>query len=1628
MEPGQPLDLEGEEMLEAARRIALALDASYLPVQGPPGSGKTWIGARMIVELISAGRRVGIAATSHKAICNLMDAVCEHAGGLRLEIRAMQRAPEDQRCGAEIVRWAKDNPAVDAAVAAGEVDVVAGTSWLFAREAMEGAFDTIFIDEAGQMSLADVVAIGTAARNVVLLGDPQQLAHPSQGVHPPGSGASALDHILDGRQTIPRQDGLFLDTTFRMHPDVCGFISEIAYEGRLNSDPGCAIQALEEAEPVGGTGIRHIAVEHQGNRTVSREEISVVAALVKGLLGRRWTDAKGHDRSLRLEDILVVAPYNAQVDRVQVAIPAGCAAGTVDRFQGQEAPVVIYSLATSAPEDMPRQMEFLYSLNRLNVAISRARGLAILVCSPELLRIRCRRPEQMRLANAFCRLVEHSRSRIPPASRITHTLTTMTNEGDGAAAAELSNAKVGFETALAGEGGKLGSGVRLEDLTPGATLRGVTPGELSTVVAVRWHGSNAITLTFRDPGGGVHERLLYRDHEPSLSLVASAAAYAFDGDPGLFRVAAEALRIRMAARFDPMLAVTTSDLDPLPHQIKAVYGELLPRTPLRYLLADDPGAGKTIMAGLYIKELLLRGDLARCMIVAPGSLVDQWQEELLDKFSLRFELLTRSMIDESLDGGVFDRHPLLIARMDQLSRDEDLQARFEQSDWDLIVVDEAHRMSAHYYGAELKTTKRYDLGRILGKVARHLLLMTATPHAGKEEDFQLFMALLDADRFEGRYRDAVHSIDTEGLMRRMIKEDLYTFDGKPLFPERFAYTVPYQLSEGEQQLYEAVTQYVREQMNRAERLKAAGEGRRGNTVGFALTILQRRLASSPEAILRSLERRRKRLEQTRQDSLAEQGAGDAGVKRRLAELLGRTVDLDEDSADDLTGEELENSEEDVVDAASAATTIAELDAEIAILADLEELARRVRHAGTDKKWTELRTLLLDQEAMYEPDGTRRKIIIFTEHRDTLNYLEEKIRSEIFGKDEPVVSIHGGVRREQRRAIQELFRQDKDTEVLVATDAAGEGLNLQRAHLMVNYDLPWNPNRIEQRFGRIHRIGQAEVCHLWNLVATETREGAVFQRLLEKMEEQRRAYKGRIFDVLGESFEGKPLRDLLIEAIRYGDQPEVRDRLNKVIDDQVAEGLDQLLAERALFRDGMADADVQELRLHMEEARARRLQPFYVQAFFAEAFRLLGGRMSPREAGRFEITHVPAEVRDRDRQVGIGGPVLRKYERICFEREHVRDAESIKADLVAPGHPLLDSVLDLMIERYGVLLKQGTILIDGNDQLEEPRLLVAVSQEIHDGHRPPRTVSKRFDFVEIGRGGEAASTGPAPYLDYRQPTTEEAPLLSGIASEAWLAGGPEEIAVNWAVEHGVSAHLSEVEVRVKSYVTRARTQVKQRLTQEINYWDARHADLLDQQAAGKQLKIRPETAEKRARDLERRLEKRMGELAADEALSPLPPVIAGGALVVPQGMLARLAGQRDQPVATYAKETAEVDRRAVAAVMAAERSLGREPHEMSHNNPGYDIRSLTNDGHWVFIEVKGRILGADDFSVTRNEVLYGKNADRYRLALVSVHPDGPEQEELRYLIDPFKGLEFGDFAADAVRGSWHDMWERGGPPS
>ena len=1187
-------------------------------------------------------------------------------------------------------------------------------------------------------------------------------------------------------------------------------------------------------------------------------------------------------------------------------------------------------------------------------------------------------------------------------------------------------------------------GARLEDLTVGALVHGLSAAGPVTVVATKWHGSVALTLTCRDAAGNVSERVLYRDDEPALRVETSTRGWSFDADGDLFRLAAEARRIQLAHLFDPMLAISLSQVDPLPHQIQAVYGELLPRQPLRYLLADDPGAGKTIMAGLYAKELILRGDLAKCLVVAPGGLVGQWQEELYDKFDLTFEILTRDAIESSLSANPFAEKNLLIARLDHLSRNEDLQAKLAETDWDLIVVDEAHRMAAHWFGGEVKETRRYQLGKLLGGITRNLLLMTATPHAGKEEDFQLFLALLDGDRFEGRFRDGAHTVDVSDLMRRMIKEKLLRMDGRPLFPERIASTVPYELSPLEQALYDEVTTYVTEEMNRADRLAAEGEGRRGNRVGFALTVLQRRLASSPEAIYQSLRRRRERLEKDLIDArtkarIAAQGPSTSRIERLLAELErpGRTNEEEDDQfddrVDDLAEDEREELEEELVDSASAARSADELEYEIATLRRLEDLAGRVRASGSDRKWTELVAILDERPEMRHVDGSRRKLIVFTEHRDTLNYLVQRLRDRL-GRPEAVVSIHGGVTREERRAVQERFTQDKECLVLVATDAAGEGLNLQRAHLLINYDLPWNPNRIEQRFGRVHRIGQTEVCHMWNLVAEDTREGQVYLTLLAKLEEQRKALSGQVFDVLGEAFRGAPLRDLLLRAIRYGDQPEVREAINQVIDARVGDGLAELIDAHALASDVLGETQLERIRAQMEEAEARRLQPHYIRSFFLEAFALLGGRIVEREKGRFEIRHVPQDLRERDRQIGIGVPVLRAYERVCFDKEQVRVPGKPVAELLAPGHPLLDVVLDVTLERHRRVLTQGAVLVDDRDLGTEPRVLVLLEHAIADG-RPDgrgtgrRVISRQMQFVDLRPDGTYSTSDAAPYLDLRRAEPEQTAAAERLLSESsWLARDLEDAAFDVAVTDAIPAHLTRVRLHTTVRVQKVRAAVHERLTREINHWDHRANELDAEVQRGKQPKMNPDRARQRADDLAGRLKRRMEELAQQEELHALPPSVTGAALVMPAGLL-QPATAAD--AASRARETARVERRAVDAVLATEDALDRLPREMPHNNPGYDIVSSTTDRHLLFLEVKGRIAGADTVTITRNEILTSLNTDRWILALVEVAdgPDGRPADTVRYLHHPFRGqLDDLGFKETSRTFPWRQLWDAAGTPS
>ena len=1149
--------------------------------------------------------------------------------------------------------------------------------------------------------------------------------------------------------------------------------------------------------------------------------------------------------------------------------------------------------------------------------------------------------------------------------------------------------------------------LKLEDIKKDAQIRGIQSEEIVRIVQVEPVGDAAISVYYKDSQGKLGEQMLFRSDEARLELAVAGRPWSFDAPGAEFKLGLEAHRITQAALFDPMMAVHTSNVEPLPHQISAVYEHMLPKQPLRFVLADDPGAGKTIMAGLLIRELLMRADAKRILIVSPGSLTEQWQDELLEKFGVTFDIFSREKQEQSASGNYFEDSDQLICRLDQLSRNDEYQDKLKKTEWDLIIVDEAHKLSASYFGSKVTKTKRFQLGELLGSITRHFLLMTATPHNGKEEDFQIWLSLLDGDRFYGKFREGAHKVDVTDMMRRMVKEELLKFDGTPLFPERRAYTANYELSEMEASLYERVTTYVREEMNRADNL----DGQKKNNVGFALTMLQRRLASSPEAIYQSLKRRRKRLE----DRLAEtklmargQSARGNGIAETVLEYgVKKKIDLSEnfDELDeDLSAEEYELYAEQVVDQASAAETIPELEAEISSLISLEHQALTVVQSGNDKKWEELSCLLQDKPEMFTASGSRRKLIIFTEHKDTLNYLVARI-SSMFGNTNAVRTISGGTNRDERRKIQEEFRNDPEVIVLIATDAAGEGVNLQNANLMVNYDLPWNPNRLEQRFGRIHRIGQTEVCHLWNIVANETREGEVFQKLFDKIEIEKAALGGKVFDVLGEAFDNVSLKELLVQAIRYGDDPKVKAKMNEVIEGALdSDHLKEIIRRNALVDQHMGLEELYAVKEEMEKAEARKLQPYFIRAFFTEAFQTLGGEFRGRESGRYEVRHVPAAIRERDRIIGESRtPVLKKYERICFEKQHVRQNGKPMADMIHPTHPLMHATTDLVLQAHRTKLKQGAVLVDPNDDSTEPKVLFMVDHTVRESSQNGAVASRRLQFVQIDALGNATNAGWAPHLDLQPIDDYDRKLVSDVLNASWLNGNLESLALNQASKELVPEHYAEVKGRRERQADKTMAAVNERLVKEINYWSDRYIKLQDDLSAGKQPRMQPEMARRRVDELTARLEQRKAELTALKNVVSSTPVVIGGALIIPQGLLSLRKGETQFAVDAAAR--ARVEKVAMQAVMQAEQSFGHTVTDVGAQKCGWDVTSrppvnadgsIKPDRH---IEVKGRAKGQTTITVSRNEIIYGLNqADKFILAIVIV--DENSHEGPFYIRNPF----------------------------
>ncbi len=1043
----------------------------------------------------------------------------------------------------------------------------------------------------------------------------------------------------------------------------------------------------------------------------------------------------------------------------------------------------------------------------------------------------------------------------------------------------------------------------------------------------------------------------------------------FGGDPLKFRLALEAWRIRLAYEYDPHLAVSVSQIDPLPHQLEAVYQYLLPRARIRFLLADDPGAGKTIMAGLLLKELKLRGLCERALIVTPANLTDQWRREMKDKFGEVFEVVRRGSIDALYGRNIWEERSQIITSIDFAkphSRDPIRNATFESlkdARWDLVFVDEAHKMAAYLYGAEKRESDRYKLGKALSERADNMVLLTATPHKGDPENFRLLLQLLDREAFESpdSVPAALRDLRNPILLRR-VKEDMVFFprpgEAKPraIFPPRHVKTLAFRLSPPEHVLYEAVTRYVEEQSDRAARL-----GERGRLLGFTLALLQRRLASSTRAIRRSLERR--------YDKLSE-----AKVKVTEVSSLPKLPE-EVDDIDELTEEDRWK-----LEAEWERVTVAQNAQELAWeCSELEQLIVLAKKVETEKAETKLQELhnLLTSEGFSQKD---RKLLVFTEHKDTLDHLLEALKEWGFS----TTQIHGGMRlgdetlANTRIWAEKQFKDPEGAQIMVATEAAGEGINLQFCSFMVNYDLPWNPNRLEQRMGRIHRYGQTHDVFVFNLVARDTREGDVMQLLLEKIEEIRKSMgNDRVYDVVSEVFPGARLdqmfREALARQIDWEDIPrfvEANLSVEKVraLLDATQEGL----ATRHVDLQGVLDAD--------RRSRERGLIPEYVERFFVEAFTSLGGTAEHRTDGLVRVERVPASIQQSTPELKRKyGPVNKEYRKVTFRKEILK--RQADTTFVGPGHPLFESVVEEILNRFAGELRKGAVFFDP------------------DSNRP-ETIAVYLVRVQDGRGRIVGSR-PFAISDALSETPRVVPL--SILLDCVPGMRPEEVSspvvsnserlLDWAYDNAFQPYLEEIQGRRIRESEVAEAHVKASLDVLIAESISKTMKYQRQAEQGMNMEAALRQEEARRADLELRLKRRQQELALERHLVLTTPDLLGTALILPVPASSRGTGMvRDDAV----------EAAAMAYAMDLEQKAGRVPVDVSSENLGFDIRSSGPDGEEVrYIEVKGR-ASVGEVWLTPNEWTMAMRLGE-DFWLYSVF-DAKENPQVKMVSDPARRLK------------------------
>jgi superfamily II DNA or RNA helicase len=1107
---------------------------------------------------------------------------------------------------------------------------------------------------------------------------------------------------------------------------------------------------------------------------------------------------------------------------------------------------------------------------------------------------------------------------------------------------------------------------------------------------------NGFECLFRLPDGSLEETVisleeaatLFRPTEGPLNAIKSV-------DPEKIRLLVESARIRLAYAHDRQFAVSMSGIRTLPHQIEAVYLKMLPQPRLRFLLADDPGAGKTIMAGLLFKEMKLREAVERTLILCPAPLTIQWQDEMLRWFGESFEPIDSTRDKQSLTNP-WAKESQVVCSIDY-AKQEEVRERVWQQRWDLIIIDEAHKCSAytkHYSGKadEVEKTKRYQLAERLTHYTDHLLLLTATPHHGDDDRFGHFIRLIDPDIFPEPHKVGTQAQeirkdilrlgpDCPWALRRM-KEDLKDLEGKRLFPDRHAQTVTFRLNQDEYNLYKAVTNYINEFLGQPA-------GRKKQSVALARTVIQRRLASSTRAIFESLKRRLdkqcKLLEELELLSPAQRA-------RRLAIKQGRLPDseLDEDDLD-------EEARDILVDEFTTATELDQIRIEIASLKDLVERARLVKDRAADSKLTALKECLTYSQFSDLKDG-RGKLMIFTEHRDTLRHIKEHLEEWRYSTCE----IHGGMNPHQRKEAQEKFRTT--SQVCVATEAAGEGINLQFCHLMINYDLPWNPTRLEQRLGRIHRIGQDRDVYVYNFVANESEEGQpiiegyILQKLLGKVEQMREVLAGRVFDVIGEvlSLNDINLPEMLREVAydprrleEYLDQIERIDPLRLKAYEE-ATGI-------ALAKANVDFSNFQQTNIEIEE---RRLMPRYVEEQFLSSAGEVGLKIEHRADGLYRIPHVLADLRsDRLQAVRRLGKPEPSYRKITFHKAHLEMDQHLDAVLLGPGHPLYAAVDEKLLEKLGAFVGQIGVFLD--EFTENPYLIhfFEISIRGQDSKGSPQQLFG--EVVAVREDLRKASTPKEPFIVIPADGLLDLPSHPLPAHEIPIVD-PKPAADFLKTSYQTESRQVCRKER-EHYAQVCRDYLEKSFALRIRAAQDRVMALKAREQESPEMALARQRAENDLADLERIKKDRLAGLERLVIARPGPIKYIAGALVLPS--IGATEPQLPDLTREIDPETVrKIELAAEDIVIKYEITKGRDCERVGHLKIGFDIRSLAPpDPQTGYrdpilgvrrIEVKGRKKG-QPIRLTTNEWYKATQlGNSYWLYVIWDPLENPDSEPIR----------------------------------